>query len=124
MASTPRIQAFGKEFAAQYPARTILCRRLRHDVTAAPPRLESGLGRYCLAVWRLHPLLSVSYWRFSPDFLLLGGIGVSIGGVRCHKFERPAFGRHADGGAFAEFLQNGHRPLGVNRAGVVLRELL
>jgi len=38
-----------------YPARTILYRRLRHDVTAAPPRLKAGSGRYCLTVWRLHP---------------------------------------------------------------------
>ena len=41
-------------FAAQYPARTILYRRLRHDVAAAPPRLEVGSGRYCLTVWLLH----------------------------------------------------------------------
>jgi hypothetical protein len=29
---------------------------------------QAKTARYCLTVWNLHPLLSVSYWRFSPEF--------------------------------------------------------
>lgn len=108
------------------PLPTLASRRYRRTATA---RVRLGaLLPCCMALApacrQAGPLLSVSYWRFSPDFLLLGGIGVSIGGVRCHKFERPAFGRHADGGAFAELLHHGRRPFAVNRRRVVLRELL
>ena len=37
-----------------------------------PLKFGAGSGRYCLTVWLSHPLLSVSYWRISPE-LVEGG---------------------------------------------------
>ena len=52
-------------FAAQYPAHTHPCRRLRHGVAAAPPRLGAGSGRHCLAVWVSH-LPAARQVHYSP----------------------------------------------------------